>query len=559
MVAEERGPLRTMADPFTGSGVVARLGRLLGLEVHAADIEEYARPFGTAFLTVSPDDIEPLFAPWGGYAAVLTHLNSLRAPEQPEDEYFARHYAPTCTETADADTERMFFTRENALRIDAMLAAIDREELGPGGTSAGGEDRHNEHTNGRTGAQDAAHDAARRGEGDAGHDAARTLRRDILLSGVLVEMSVHNNTSGVMKGFHHGWGGRGGDALGRIMAPVELEPLPFIAGPRGSIRIGDASLLTEAPDGRPFDVAYLDPPYNIHQYGANYHLLTSAVRRDFYDPGPVERGRRAGIRTDHYRSEYCRRSGKRAYAAMADVLGNLRARNVLVSYNNDGIVRPDEMLELLSEDGRNRVHLLSRQYQKFRGGKATQGAVRTREYLFVVYRGVSQSGNERKALQAEIAGLAAERDLHNRFLIPQRWQSLGGSAVRRPSGGWHLTDAEGVDVELDRELRVRRVALAEAGEAVAPGRDRIEAATAAPWEAAEAMIEVGEWDTAMRLLKRMKITAYRDHFQRLTERLAEQSLPEPVKRRLEELRARVLAGRSGSRRSGSGRPGTDGE
>ncbi|MFW5828266.1 MAG: DNA adenine methylase, partial [Alkalispirochaeta sp.] len=117
------GPLRTMADPFTGSGVVARLGRLAGLEVYAGDIEDYTRPFGTAFLETRRDEVDELFAPWGGYHAVLDYLNSLTTPTREEDLYFARHYAPADTAAADPQRERLFYTRENALRIDAMAAA----------------------------------------------------------------------------------------------------------------------------------------------------------------------------------------------------------------------------------------------------------------------------------------------------------------------------------------------------------------------------------------------------------------------------------------------------
>ena len=60
------GTVKTVGDPFSGSGVVARLARIGGYTVHAGDMESYAKPFGTAFLTLNPEEVEPLFAPWGG-------------------------------------------------------------------------------------------------------------------------------------------------------------------------------------------------------------------------------------------------------------------------------------------------------------------------------------------------------------------------------------------------------------------------------------------------------------------------------------------------------------
>lgn len=522
------GPLTTMADPFTGSGVVARLGRVAGLQVHAGDIEDYTGPFGTAFLETTPDEVERLFAPWGGYAAVLAHLNSLTTPARKEDLYFARHYAPADTAAADPHRERLFYTRENALRIDAMAAAIHREELGPRGPQAAA-DRQ-------------------------GPEAARA-RRDILLASLLVEMSVHNNTSGVMKGFHHGWGGRGGDALGRIMAPVELEALPWVEGPRGRMHVGPAHELPHPEDGRPFDVTYLDPPYTIHQYGANYHLLTSAVRWDHYDPGPVVQGSRAGIRADHYRSDHCRQAGRAALEAMETVLSAIRTRHLLVSYNNDGIIRPQEMLSLLSEDGAHTVHLLHRSYHKFRGGKSTQGAVGTREYLFVVLRGRRQDQVEREALRAEIQQLAAERELHNRFMVPALWTKHGGTLSTRDTvstGGSELRGPEGETILLDSQLRVRSVTVPGEATAAERARRRMEAASGGPVEAAHALVAMEAWDDALRVLKRLKIKKYRRDFAVVAEELTHAPLTPQQRARLIALKDRVTqaAGNSKSEEAG---------
>jgi hypothetical protein len=358
------------------------------------------------------------------------------------------------------------------------------------------------------------------------------------MASLLVEMSVHNNTSGVMKGFHHGWGGRGGDALGRIMGRIELEALPFIDGPRGTASVGAAKELFSTPDGAEFDLAYLDPPYTIHQYGANYHLLTSAVRYDFYDPGPVTRGSRAGIRRDHYRSDFCRRGGERAAQALATVLSRLNARTLLVSYNNDGIIPPQRMLELLGENGAHTVELMSRRYHKFRGGKATQGAVRTREYLFLVYRHRRQSRAERSVVGAGIEELVAERELHNRFIIPSRWREAGGSAQRGTDGTWRLGGTADLAVVLDRELRVVDVRLPRDGKDARVAHAAITAASSGPVEAADEAIADQDWATALRLLKRLKIAKYRADFRRLSDRFsAARATPGgPTDRHMQELR-----------------------
>lgn len=511
VIAETHGMPRRMADPFAGSGVVSRLGRLAGMEVHSSDVEDYTHPFGRAFLETDGGEVDALFSMFSGYGSVLTHLNALTRPEDSREEYFARHYAPRDTADADPTRERLFYTRENALRIDAMISAINRGAFG-------------------SNAED--------GDGSRDHG----LRRDILLASVLVEMSIHINTSGVMKGFHHGWGGRGGDALGRIMAPIRLEPLNFITGPKGHMTVGPAEEVVR-DRGQRYDVVYIDPPYNIHQYGANYHLLTSAVRRDHYDPGPVVQGSRAGIRRDHYRSDFCRKSGASAQRAFGRLLDAVDTAALLISYNNDGIIRPGELFEMLSEDGINTVRLMSREYHKFRGGKATQGAVRTNEYLFVVFRARRQSAVERDALRSSIEALSAQRELHNRYVIPEHWRTAGGTVATDETGAWALHGPTGESLVLDDQLRVATVSLpADAARSVEAKR-RIERATGGPVEAARSMIDRADWDRALRLLQRLKIRKYRDDFWTLVAQLEDAPLSARHAAALRTLKRRVESSR----------------
>lgn len=513
----EIGRLQQVAEPFAGSGVVGRMARLAGCSVYSNDIEDYTRPFGRAFLEVQPEEVDGLFGGPGAYAAKLRQLNALTQPREQDSRYFSQHYAPQSTKEADLDRERLFFTRENALRIDAMLEAIHAEDR---------ERWERTNPDGRPG-----------------------LAKDILLASLLVEMSIHNNTSGVMKGFHRGWGGRGGDALSRILAPVQLEALPFISGPRGTVTVGDAAEVYRDPRLPLFDVAYLDPPYTIHQYGANYHLLTSAVRWDRYDPGPVARGSRAGIRRDHIRSEFCRRSGDRARRAFENTVEAIRARALLVSYNNDGIIPPEELANLLSESGANSLFLTSGEYHKFRGGKGTGQALRTTEFLYLVVRGQRQSEAERKRIREQLQTITVERSINDRAVLPDRWCAAGGSIapVTEADGGrgsrfgsttprYRIADTNGNSVLLDRQYRVRAI------EAL-PDPDRlldlIERSSANKAEVCEALIDTGDTREALAVLQTLKIAKYRKDFYSLAQRLAGKDLSPTERTRLESLTERV--------------------
>lgn len=330
-------------DPFAGSGSVARLARTLGFEVHANDWEPYALVMNRAFLTLTPAAAAEAFEPLGGLEPVLTRLNALTAPRE---EFIARWYAPRDTQTADWRTERLFYTRANALWLDAVREAID--ELCPG-------------------------------DGPA---------RTLLLALLVYEASVHSNTSGVFKAFHKGFGGHGGDALGRILVPMALETPALWDSPRAA----SASALDAARflAGRPADVVYLDPPYNQHQYGSNYHLLNTVVLGDRFVPEL-----KAGIRKDWVttKSAFCYKAT--APAAFAALLDAADARHLVVSYNTEGVVPFEELYALL--DRRGRVEMAVSDYVTYRGGRQSPDRQAHNLEFALVVDTVAASGAGKKA------------------------------------------------------------------------------------------------------------------------------------------------------------------
>lgn len=514
---EQNGPGRiSFVDAFAGSGVVSRMARMMGLAVHANDMEAYAAPLIRPFLQLSPSEVDPLFAPVAeriglpadnAYRRVLDRLNSLDAPLRSESLYFAAHYAPAKSEQADPDRERLFYTRENALKIDALLELLHGPAFEPTGDA----------------------------DSTAGAKGGANLARDVVLASLLYEMSVHVNTSGVMKGYHRGWGGRGKDALLRILAPLELEPLPLIDGPKGSVTTLPAETLFSLPElGEP-EIIYADPPYNMHQYGSNYHLLTTAVLNDRYDPGPVVQGSRAGIRRDHNRSAFCRsqrdpRTGLReCEGAFRSFLGSLRGRYLLVSYNTDGIIPPEEMTRLLADGGRNRVSAAVQGHVKFKGGKNTQSARRTREILYRVDLG---RGTGREQVDGVLALLSREDRLGrllDSYVDPQR---LPWRAKENGKGAAVYYSEEGAAVaKVRRDYRLAEVYAAGVEE---KRLGALEAARIEKPEVMELYIERGLVGEAIKLLRSFKIKKYRGAMEEYAARIREIAGAED-RRRLEAL------------------------
>src|SRR5579884_3232705 len=110
-------PRGLFVDLFSGSTVVARLAKTLGFRIVANDWEPYAYEIarGTVALNAPPP-----FSSLGGVDAVFTHLNTLA----PRHGYVATHLCPADDEAPDITRERLFFTRQNGERIDAIREQI---------------------------------------------------------------------------------------------------------------------------------------------------------------------------------------------------------------------------------------------------------------------------------------------------------------------------------------------------------------------------------------------------------------------------------------------------
>jgi adenine-specific DNA-methyltransferase len=136
------------------------------------------------------------------------------------------------------------------------------------------------------------------------------------------------------------------------------------------------------------DVVYLDPPYNQHKYMNNYHVWETLVRWDKPEVYGVACKR---VDCRDYASPF--NSKRRIGAALAAVVETLRARYLLVSFNDEGYLSEHELRELLA--ARGTVQVLSLPFKRYVGaqigiynpsgvktGKVSH--LRNRELLFLV-------------------------------------------------------------------------------------------------------------------------------------------------------------------------------
>lgn len=397
---EESGNPRVIrfGDCFAGSGSVSRLAKTMGFSVASNDWELYSNIINTAHISVSSGEEEALFADTGfpsvssGLQGLFEELNNLPAPA-PDERYISRYYAPETTEGADYRKERLFYTHENALFIDAVRSRI--EQMFPGMP--------------------------------AGDD---YKRKCILLAPLLYQAATHANTNGVFKAYHKGFGGHGGDALTRIMAPMQLQtPLTAPALPGRTYRVSGLDAAGFAAQHSGFDICYLDPPYNQHQYGSNYFMLNTIARWDrpevSMNYGADGRLKvKAGIRSDwtETKSGFC--YSRTAPQELRRLLDNINARYIVLSYNTEGIIPFDDLFEILADYGR--VEIFCRDYVIYRGGKQSLGrANRNVEFQLVLTKGraVNQQRNADRAEVERILRIRSIISVMNESFAPERLQS----------------------------------------------------------------------------------------------------------------------------------------
>jgi adenine-specific DNA-methyltransferase len=312
----------SFCDFFAGSGVVSRLAKSMGFRTIANDWEPYAETINLAYIQTNHP---PRFAKLGGMKSAIETLNSLTSVRG----YIASHYCPADDENPDFESERMFYTQENGQRIDAIREQIEVWQ----------------------------------------HDGLiNEQERAVLLAPLIYQASYCSNTSGVFKGFHRGWGGRTSTALYRIRSKLTLSPPLFCDNGQDNLAVKeDATLLA---DRIKCDIAYIDPPYNQHQYGANYHLLNTIALWDkpqvtrYIRTGVGQKGKSA-IRLDWRtarRSPYCYAST--ALPAFSNLLARIHARYVLISYSTDGIIPIDNLLGVLAQKGH--LSVITRHYKRYR-------------------------------------------------------------------------------------------------------------------------------------------------------------------------------------------------
>lgn len=123
------------------------------------------------------------------------------------------------------------------------------------------------------------------------------------------------------------------------------------------------------------DILYLDPPYNTRQYSSYYSQLNYILKYD----NSIEIKGKGGVIKNWNRSTFC--SKRTIVDSLNKILQNIKSNYLLFSYNNEGLLSKQELIEVFSKYYKN-VTLYEKNYKKFKAQKSVKKKY-VIEYLFI--------------------------------------------------------------------------------------------------------------------------------------------------------------------------------
>ena len=311
-------------DAFAGTAAVGRALKSNGWRVHSSDLMTYSYVMQRAYVVASDlDSFDTLTEAVPAIEHARSGRNRLSAIAHylshgvpPRDGFFARNFGPA--------GGRMYFTDENARRIDAARTAL-----------------HEWH-NDRLVSDDAFY---------------------VLLAGIIEGADRVANTAGVYAAYIKHWQPNARRPFSITLESPETSAIPCVAH--------HADALQVAGDLGEVDLLYIDPPYNARQYAGYYHVPELIARGWFGDDVPL-RGKTGLIEGGHQRSGWC--SKRYAPDELRGLLAATGARHVLVSYNSEGVIPDRELRGILrdaSADGT--AKRFTKPYKRYRADSDREG------------------------------------------------------------------------------------------------------------------------------------------------------------------------------------------
>ena len=239
-------------------------------------------------------------------------------------DFIYNNYAPT-------NTSRMYFTPENAERIDYFRWQIEKWKE------------------------------------------SKLISSEeycFLLACLIESVSSVSNTAGVYGAFLKKWDSRALKEIHFSKVDFSEQPYKFLCAYNNKIE--------DIIENVDCDILYLDPPYTQNQYGTQYHLLETLVLNDNPNISKITGSRStASLRSD-WSKEY------KVNILFDKIIAKTKAKYIIVSYNNDGFMSKEFIEAVMKRYGKEETFKCKKiSYKKYQNWKSNNDKEHY-EYLFFI-------------------------------------------------------------------------------------------------------------------------------------------------------------------------------
>jgi adenine-specific DNA-methyltransferase len=307
-------------DAFAGTAAVGRALKESGWRVQSSDVMTYSYVFQRAYVVARRGpDARRVAAGDPDVRRARSHMPPLNDGLSILAEYLSNWVEPEhgfISQHFSAKSGRMYFTNDNAMRIDAARHALHRW----------------------------------REAGLVSDDAYY-----LLLAAIIEGADRVANTAGIYAAYIKQW-------QPNATKTFRLQPAPPVSRAGGSRAYRDDAAAVAKKIG-PIDLLYVDPPYNSRQYSGYYHI-PELIATGWFGVLPVLKGKTGLPVHRPPASEWCNKAG--AAKALGQLLEATGARHVLVSYNTEGILPADDFFDILGRHAVAPVQQFVRPYKRYR-------------------------------------------------------------------------------------------------------------------------------------------------------------------------------------------------
>lgn len=312
-------------DIFSGTSAVGQHFKQLGYTIYANDFLEFAYALAKSYIEINDiPEFQGLKKEIGEINSpkdVIDYLNSLKL----EAGFITANYSPY------KKSVRQYLSVENAMRVDSIRKTIHIWKT---------------------------------------KKLINGLEYYFLITSLLNAINLRSNVTGTYAAYLKTWDSR-------ALKPLILETPQIIKSTRKNLAFkADANKIISKYN---VDVLYLDPPYNTRQFASNYFFL-ELIAEGWFEKDQKIYGVTGMREYSHQKSDYSLR--QKAAKALLDLVTKAKAKYIIMSYNNEGIIPLDELKEILKTRGR--IQEYRKQHKRYRSINQDGSNTSTHELLFVV-------------------------------------------------------------------------------------------------------------------------------------------------------------------------------